>query len=482
MTSFPKNFLWGGATSANQYEGAWDVAGKGDSFPDHLIGGSRRQPRIFHKHIREDCYYPTHDGVDGYHHYKEDIRLFAEMGFKMYRLSINWPRLYPRGDEDEPLKQGVEYYRSVFEECHKYGIEPMVTISHLEMPYVLCEEYGGWVNRKLIDFYLNLCRTLFTEYKGLVRYWLTFNEINGLAGGAYFPGGILPKDGGTLFEPGEKTVQQKTAAFQALHHQFLASALAVKLAHETDPDNKVGCMILGRASYPLTCKPEDVFANFEDTQIGTHFCSDVQVRGYYPSYALKMFEREGIVLDWHEDEKRILSEGKVDFYSFSYYSSGCVTADKTVAKGEGNVVESVKNPYLKESDWGWTIDPLGLRYYLNEVYTRYQIPVMIVENGLGANDTLEADGSVHDTYRTEYMREHIKAMSDAINIDGVDLIGYTAWGCIDIVSGGTGEMKKRYGFIYVDKNDDGSGTYKRYRKDSFYWYKKVIASNGKDLD
>ena len=474
--------MWGGATSANQYEGAWNAAGKGDSFPDHLTAGSRTQPRLFHNEIKPDVYYPCHDGVDGYHHYKEDVALFAEMGFKVYRLSINWPRLFPKGDEEKPNEEGVSYYRSVLEECHKYGIEPLVTISHLEMPYYLCKNYGGWADRKLISFYLNLCKVLFTEYKGLVRWWLTFNEINGLANGADFPGGLLPEEGKPLFDFSPKSNEYLSKRFSALHHQFLASALAVKLAHEIDPQNRVGCMILGRASYPLTCKPEDIMANYKDEQMGNRFCSDVQVRGYYPSYALKKFENEGIVIDWQKDDETILKEGKVDFYSFSYYSSGCVTADKDIAKAGGNIVESVKNPYLTASDWGWTIDPLGLRYYLNEIYDRYQVPIMIVENGLGAFDRLEEDGTIHDPYRIDYTRRHIEAMADAINIDGVDLIGYTYWGCIDVVSGGTGEMAKRYGFIYVDKNDDGSGSYKRYRKDSFYWYKKVIESNGENLD
>lgn len=482
MNRFPENFMWGGATSANQYEGAWDIAGKGESFPDHLTAGSRTQPRLFHKEIQPDIYYPCHDGVDGYHHYKEDIALFAEMGFKVYRLSINWPRLFPKGDENQPDERGVMYYHDVFAECHKYGIEPLVTISHLEMPYYLCEHYGGWTDRRLIDFYMKLCKVLFVEYREQVKWWLTFNEINGLANGATFAGGILPKDNGSLFDFSEKSTEEISRNFTALHHQFIASAKAVKLAHEINAENKVGCMILGRASYPLTCKPEDIFANYQDVQMGTNFCSDVQVRGCYPSYALRKFENEGIKIDWQDDDETVLREGKVDFYSFSYYSSGCVAAEKSIGKSEGNIVESIKNPYLSASEWGWTIDPLGLRYYLNEIYNRYQIPIMIVENGLGAFDKLEEDGTIHDPYRIDYMRKHIEAMSDAINKDGVNLIGYTSWGCIDIVSGGTGEMSKRYGFIYVDKNDDGTGTYKRYRKDSFYWYKKVISSNGNEWD
>ena len=367
------------------------------------------------------------------------------------------------------------------DQIEKYGIEPLVTISHLEMPYYLCEHYGGWRDRRLVDFYLNLCRTLFTEYKGKVHWWLTFNEINGLASGLGFPGGILPEDGQPLMDFGPRTPAQINDCFNALHHQLVASAKAVQLAHQIDPENKVGCMILGQANYPLTCKPEDAFACQQNMMMNTFLCSDVQVRGAYPGYALRHFENEGITLDWQPGDAEELKNGTVDFYSFSYYSSGCISADGGGDRTLGNLTVTEKNPYLRASEWGWTIDPLGLRHYLNEVYGRYQIPIIVVENGLGAKDVLE-DGKVHDPYRIDYLRQHIQAMHDAIALDGVDLIGYTMWGCIDLVSGGTGEMSKRYGFIYVDADDAGHGSYDRTRKDSFYWYQKVLRSNGADLE
>lgn len=482
ITKFPENFLWGGAISANQAEGGFAVGGKGESMTDHFVAGSKLKPRIFTKELKEDYYYPCHEGIDFYHHYKEDIALFAEMGFKIFRTSINWARIFPKGDESEPNQEGITFYRNVFKECKKYGIEPLVTIEHLEIPYFLCEYYGGWENKLLIDFYMNLCKVIFNEYKDLVHYWLTFNEINGLASCVGFSGGILPEDGHPIMDFSNMSLEYKNRCFNALHNQFIASAKAVMLAHEINPDNKVGCMILGRADYPLTCQPEDVLFTYQNTQMATFFCSDVQVRGEYPSYMLKKLEREGIHIHYEENDLNLLKQGVVDFYTFSYYSSGCLSADGHGEDGLGNIVTTKKNPYLKESEWGWTIDPKGLRYYLNVIYDRYRIPMMIVENGLGACDKVEVDGTIIDDYRIEYFKNHIQAMSDAINHDGVDLIGYTAWGCIDIVSGGTGEMSKRYGFIYVDRDDSGNGTNKRIKKKSFEWYKKVISSNGKNID
>ena len=477
---FPKDFLWGGATSANQYEGGWNEDGKGESFIDHVTAGSRKSPRIFHARIRDDAYYPSHDGTDFYHHWKEDISLFAEMGFRIFRLSVNWPRIFPRGDEDTPNRKGVDFYHNVFDELNRYGIEPLVTISHLEMPYALCAEYGGWTDRRIIGFYLNLCKVLFSEYKGKVHYWLTFNEINGLAGEIGFPGGILPEDGTPMMHM-SKSVREKTQCWQALHHQFIASALAVKMAHEADPSNKAGCMILGGLDYPLTCAPEDALFAQKKRQVFTYLSSDVMVRGFYPSYIKKKFEREGIRIATQPEDDEILKSGTVDFYTFSYYASGTVSASGGAEAAEGNVLRSGKNPYLKASQWGWQIDPAGLRWYLTDIYDRYGIPMMIVENGLGAEDRISEDGKVHDPYRIEYLKEHVRAMKQAIDEDGVDLIGYTMWGCIDLVSGGTGEMSKRYGFIYVDKDDEGGGTYRRIRKDSFDWYRQLIATNGEEI-
>lgn len=482
MKGFPEGFYWGGATAANQFEGGWIEDGKGESTSDHLTGGTLSTQRRFTKVIEEGTYYPSHEGIDFFHRYKEDIEMFAEMGFKMFRMSINWTRLFPNGDEEVPNKKGVEFYRSVFMECQKHGIEPLVTISHYEMPYGLCEKYGGWTSRCCIDFYLNYCKTIFTEYKGLVTYWLTFNEINCAihSFGGYMALGILPEEDGTMSLFANDAPGALNKRLNALHHQFIASAKAVNLGHEIDPNNKIGCMIAGCASYPFTCDPKDVLMAQQQMQMGNYFCGDVQVRGAYPAFATRYFKENDVNIQMEPEDTEILKNGCVDFYTFSYYMSGCACSDPEKAKAAGNVMMGVANPYLNASEWGWQIDPEGLRYYLNELYGRYRIPMMIVENGLGAGDTVEADGSIHDDYRIDYMREHIIQMGEAIE-DGVDLIGYAPWGCIDLVSASTGEMKKRYGFIYVDKHNDGTGTLDRSRKDSFYWYKKVIASNGKDI-
>lgn len=480
--SFPKDFLWGGATAANQFEGGWKEDGKGESTSDHWAGGDLNKRRVYTHDIQENLYYPSHEAIDFYHHYKEDIALFAEMGFKVFRMSINWTRIYPNGDESIPNPKGLEFYRNIFLELKKYNIEPLVTISHYEMPFHLADAYGGWTNRKCIDFYLNYCETIFKEYKGLVKYWLTFNEINILAHpvGEYMAGGILPKqDGPTkgMVDHEEGAMQRR---YQALHYQFVASAKAVKLGHEIDPSYQIGCMLAGGVQYPYTCNPKDALLVQKISKEGSYFCGDVHVRGKYPYYAKRIFEENNINLDITQEDELALAQGTVDFFSFSYYMSSCKSISKEDT-GKGNVIVGYPNPYLETSEWGWQIDPEGLRYYLNEVYGRYQIPLMIVENGLGATDVLEEDGTIHDTYRIEYLRAHIKQMEEAIK-DGVDLIGYTPWGCIDLVSAGTGEMKKRYGFIYVDKDNDGKGNLERYRKDSFYWYKKVIETNGENLE
>lgn len=484
---FPENFLWGGATAANQVEGAWCEDGKLDSTADHLTLGSCSTPRQFTDIIDSSKVYPSHKASGFYHHYKEDIALFAEMGMKVYRMSINWTRIFPRGDEPVPNAAGLAFYRDVFLELKKYKIEPLVTISHYELPYYLSKTYNGWANRKLIDYYLNYCKVLFTEYRGLVKYWLTFNEINAaiLGNNSYFSTGIQV-DGhndlltGTNPVDREKKMGIDNLCYNALHHMLLASAKAVQFAHAIDPSYKVGCMIGGICQYPLTCNPEDILLSQKTRRNIFFYASDVQVRGSYPSYAKRIWEERGITLDWQPGDSKCLHDGCVDFYSFSYYSTGCVTANKDADKTSGNLVFGVSNPYLKTSQWGWQIDPDGLRYFLNEIYDRYQIPIMVVENGLGQEDRLEDDKTIHDSYRITYMRAHIQAMKEAI-ADGVDLLAYTPWGIIDVVAASTGEMKKRYGVIYVDADDEGRGTFNRYKKDSFYWYKQVIASNGEDL-
>lgn len=472
MKSFVDNFLWGGATAANQMEGAWNEDGKGPSINDMYTGGSHGVARKITTKIDPEAFYPNHEGVDFYHHYKEDIALFAEMGLKVFRMSIAWSRIFPNGDDEQPNEKGLAFYDKVFDELKKYHIEPLVTISHYETPFAITQKYGGWKNRSVIDLYCRYANTLFERYKDKVKYWLTFNEINvGIVPfGAYLALGMSLNDD-------ENT---ESVRFQAIHHQFVASAKAVKMGHEINPDFQIGCMIAYMNMQPLTCNPADVILTQQQDQISNMFCGDVQVRGVYPSYAKRYFEEHNINIVIEENDKKILQEGCVDYYTFSYYSSVCISADKEKEKSEGNMIVGLKNPYLKASDWGWQIDPIGLRWTLNHIYDRYRIPLMVVENGLGAVDKVEPDGSIQDDYRIDYIRQHIIQMREAV-LDGVDLRGYTAWAPIDLVSASTGEMKKRYGFIYVDKHDDGTGTMKRSKKKSFYWYQKVIESNGEYL-
>lgn len=475
---FPENFLWGGAVAANQCEGAWDVDGKGISVPDVITNGSHTMPRRIEPSMKPEFLYPSHEAIDFYHHYEEDIALFAEMGFKVFRTSINWTRIFPTGEEEEPNEKGLEFYDRVFDCCKKYQIEPLVTISHYELPYALVEKYNGWTDRRLIGLFMKYCRVIFERYQDKVKYWLTFNEIN--AGGLYtgtmstinnfkgFSGSLADLED----KPGER--------FQALHHQFVASARAVKYAHEHYPQFQMGCMIGFLGYYPYSCNPDDMLAAQSQAQMVDWFCSDVQVRGKYPAYSRRYFRENNIQIRMEPGDAEELAEGTVDFYTFSYYMTFCVSTDPDVEITAGNLLGGAKNPYLEVSDWGWQIDPKGLRWCLNEIYDRYQIPVMIVENGLGAYDTVSEDGKIHDDYRIDYMRRHIEQMGEAIE-DGVELMGYTPWGCIDLVSLSTGEMAKRYGMIYVDKKDDGTGDLSRKKKDSFFWYQKVIATNGEDL-
>lgn len=468
INQFPKDFLWGGAVAANQCEGAYLEDGKGLSVQDvlpHGLKGERTEQ-------------PTEDnlkleGIDFYHRYKEDIKLLAEMGFKVFRTSIAWSRIFPQGDENQPNEKGLQFYDDLFDECLRYGIEPLVTLSHYETPLYLAEQYDGWRSRKLIGFYANYCQTVFTRYKNKVKYWLTFNEINSLFHAPFMSAGInTPKH--------ELTEQD---LYQAAHHELVASALATKIGHEIMPNAKIGCMILGITVYPLTPDPADVIQMMlQDRE--TLLFADIHARGKYPSYILNYFKANNIVLDVTSEDEEILKH-TVDFISFSYYSSTCATTHPELSEPTGgNLIKGYKNPYVKASEWGWQIDPKGLRYTLNKLYDRYQLPLFIVENGLGAVDELitQEDGekTVEDEYRIQYLREHLLEARNAIH-DGVELMGYTSWGCIDIVSASTAELRKRYGYIYVDRHDDGSGSLVRYKKKSFYWYKGVIASNGECL-
>ena len=465
--TFPEGFLWGGATAANQLEGAFDEGGKGLSIQDVTPRGimAPRTPG------------PTPDnlklvGIDFYHRYAEDIALFAEMGFSVFRLSIAWSRIFPNGDDVEPNEEGLAFYDRVFDECHKHGIEPLVTISHYETPLHLTEEYDGWVSRELIGFYERYVRVLFDRYSSKVKYWLTFNEINSVLHVPFMSGGI-----GT---PKEQLTQSQL--FQAVHHELVASALATKIAHESYPGIQVGCMVISMPIYPLTPDPADVVAVMDADHANLMF-SDVHVRGAYPGYALRYFREHGIELEI-TDEDRELLRNTVDFVSFSYYMSLCETADPAKnVRGEGNIMGGVPNPHLPASEWGWQIDPVGLRVVLNQFWDRWGKPLFIVENGLGAKDQLvEVDGvrTVVDDYRIAYLNDHLYQVGEAVR-DGVEVMGYTSWGCIDLVSASTAQMSKRYGFIYVDRNDDGSGTLERHRKKSFAWYAEVIRTNGASL-
>jgi len=400
------------------------------------------------------------------------------MGFKTFRLSIAWTRIFPTGIEEKPNEEGLAFYDHVFDECLKYGIEPLVTISHYEMPFALTEAYNGWAGRECIDHFVRYCEVLFERFKDKVKYWLTFNEINAgtMKMGNFLSLGILNE--GTVDFINQ--VDNEQLRFQGLHHQFLASAKVVKIAHEKYPQFQMGNMICFITMYPYSCNPDDILEAQKNMQMMNWFCSDIQVRGTYPYYAKRYFEENNITVKMENGDFEILKDGCVDFYTFSYYMSSCVAKNPIQEQVSGNLMGGLKNPHLKESDWGWQIDPKGLRYTLNEIYARYEIPLMVVENGLGAYDKIEEDGTINDNYRIDYLKEHIEQMKEAV-ADGVDLMGYTPWGCIDLVSASTGEMAKRYGFIYVEKYDDGTGTLARRKKKSFNWYQKVIASNGENL-
>lgn len=471
--TFPKDFLWGGAIAANQAEGAYLTDGKGLSTVDLIPYGENRLATklgLFEQvNIEHSEYYPSHQAIDFYNRYKEDIALLAEMGFKVFRTSISWSRIYPNGDELKPNEAGLQFYRDLFLECKKYNIEPLVTLCHFDVPMHLVNTYGSWRSREMIAFFERYATTCFQAFDGLVKYWLTFNEINILLHSPFSGAGLL-------FKEGENKEQIK---YQAAHYELVASALVTRIAHEINPANQVGCMLAGGDFYPYSCKPEDVLTALQKDRENLFFI-DVQSRGYYPSYTKKVFQEKQVDLDITEEDRQILTN-TVDFISFSYYASRCASADMNSNNtSEANIIKSIKNPHLPASDWGWVIDPIGLRITMNTLYDRYQKPLFLVENGLGANDAINEDGEINDDYRINYLKEHIKAMKEAIS-DGVPLMGFTPWGVIDLVSASTGEMSKRYGFIYVDRDDQGNGTLNRKRKKSFHWYKKVIASNGECL-
>ena len=483
-----KDFLWGAASAANQIEGRIDQLDKGLSNSDVITKGSKEKPRyityqtkdgVFHKTelfapeilpegIRFVCdpkeSYPNQYGTDFYHHYKEDLDLMKELGLKAYRMSISWPRIFPNGDEEKPNDEGLRFYDAIFDLLNEAKIEPIVTINHYEVPVHLSEKFNAWADRRMIDHFLKYCKTIFERYKGKVRYWLTFNEINHI--------NVIPFMAAGIYNADQKTIAQAT------HHELLASAKAVKLGKTIDPSFRFGCMIGHTQSYAYTCNPADVYKNWKFLS-NMYFYSDVMVRGYYPSYRLKKYEKEGIILDITKEDEEDLKNGTVDYISFSYYTSGTQTTDASIkAEGRANMVDKgPDNPYLKESDWGWSIDATGLRLALVELYDRYQKPLLVAENGLGMADEL-VDGKIEDDYRIDYLKAHIKAIEEAIEEDGVDVLGYTLWAFTDCVSASTGEYKKRYGLVYIDRDDEGNGNYTRIKKKSFDFYKEVIKNKG----
>ncbi|WP_454843826.1 glycoside hydrolase family 1 protein [Rahnella aceris] len=473
---FPQGFMWGGATAANQVEGAYDKDGKGLSIVDAIPGGKARlnivsSPEFDFTLDTANYTYPNHKGIDHYHRFQEDIALFAEMGFKCYRFSIAWTRIYPNGIEQQPNEAGLKHYDQVIDACIAHGIEPVITISHYEMPLHLATAFGGWKNRELIGHFERFARTVLTRFGHKVKYWMTFNEINSAA---HFP--IMSQ--GLTVKTGALEAQAK---FQAWHNQFVASSLAVKIAHETNAQIQIGCMILFATNYAYDCNPVNQLETLKETQAFNFYCADVQAGGKYPYYAKSLWKSQGVELDIQPGDLALIKNHTVDYIGFSYYMSSTINkTNPDAVSAQGNLLGGARNPFLEASEWGWEIDPVGLRIALNQLYDRYEKPLFIVENGLGAVDKPDENHFIADDYRINYLRQHIQAMAEAID-DGVELMGYTPWGCIDLVSMSTGEMSKRYGLIYVDLDDKICGTGNRYRKKSFHWYQKVIETNGADI-
>ena len=487
--TFPEGFLWGGAIAANQAEGAWNVDGKGPSTADvtpfkdpkdleqlkDIHGLSDVTDEMIEKALGSDDEnaYPRRHGIDFYHRYKEDIALFAEMGFKVFRFSIAWSRIFPKGNEEKPNEAGLAFYNDVIDECLKYQIEPLITLSHYEPPLYLCTEYNGWSDRRVIDWFVRYVKSVVEAYKGKVKYYLTFNEVDSILRHPFMTGGLIE----SRFSPDEF----EEVEYQAMHYQFVASAKAVGVIHACDPAAKVGCMLTKVTYYPYSCKPEDVLLA-QQRMRAVYAFSDVQVRGEYPAFLTSMYRNKGFHLDMTDDDLAILKSNPVDFVSFSYYQSTCIAADESgLDTTAGNTIIGVKNPHIPTSDWGWQIDPIGLRVSMVDLYDRYGKPLFIVENGLGAVDKIEEDGTIQDDYRIDYLKAHMKEMYKGIVEDGVELMGYTSWGPIDLLSNSSNQMSKRYGYIYVDLDDYGNGSYERRKKKSFDWYKEVIATNGASL-
>ncbi|WP_406531290.1 6-phospho-beta-glucosidase [Lacticaseibacillus paracasei] len=477
MTAFPKGFLWGGAVAAHQFEGGWQAGGKGVSIADVMTASDNETKRRITDGVQSGENYPNHDAIDYYHRYHEDDQLFADLGLNCFRTSIAWTRIFPNGDEEQPNEAGLKFYDDVFDDLLSHQIEPVITLSHFEMPYHLVKKYGGWRSRKVIDFFVKFATVVFDRYKDKVKYWMTFNEINNQVG--MMNEWSLFTNSGLLIKPDE---DKEAVMFQAAHYEAVASALAVQIGHRINPDFQIGCMVAMGPVYPATPNPNDVF-KAERTMQTNYYLADVQVKGKYPAFLDRYFDRHAFNLDITLEDRDVLLAGKVDYIGFSYYASHVTEASQDeptdfITMGHNR---EVKNSTLQRSDWGWEIDPVGLRYALNWFSDRYEVPLFIVENGFGAFDKINQDGHIQDDYRIDYLRQHINQMRLAVEVDGVKLMGYTPWGIIDLVSAGTGQMEKRYGVIYVDKDDQGKGTLARSKKASFDWFQKVIRSNGDDL-
>lgn len=474
----PKDFLWGGAIAAHQAEGAYKVDGRGLSIADVMTAGGNGIRRQITSGVLDNAYYPNHEAIDFYHHYKEDIQLFKELGLKCFRTSISWSRIFPVGDEQEPNEKGLQFYDDLFDELLEYGIEPVITLSHFEIPYGIYEKFGGFQNKKVIDLFVHFAKCVFERYKDKVTYWMTFNEINNQADGQD-PLHVWTNSAMIIDEGQNK----EELVFQAGINELIASAKAVCEGKKINPDFKIGCMMAYVPVYPYSCNPGDMMASVKANE-RRYFYSDIHVRGKIPTYATKYWEKKGLNIVVTEQELEVLRQGTVDYIGFSYYMSGAISTLKDIPGHETADIPGakiVKNPYIESSDWDWPIDAVGLRYVLNTVYQRYDVPLFIVENGFGAYDKLTENGEIHDDYRINYLKSHIEQLEKAVIEDGVPVIGYTPWGVIDIVSFGSGEMEKRYGMIYVDKDNEGNGTLKRSKKKSFEWYQHVIATNGSDL-
>jgi 6-phospho-beta-glucosidase len=482
VSTFPKDFLWGGAIAANQAEGAWREDGKGISVADvnrlkeELPLEKRYNRDLSTEDVRQaladtEATYPKRFGIDFYRTYKDDLKLLAGTGMNAFRTSINWARIFPNGDDEKPNEAGLKFYDSLIDEIIKNNMRPLITISHYEFPINLALNYNGWYDRRLIEFFTRFCEVVFERYKDKVLDWILVNQVNLIKFESFNHLGV----------PSDKVTNLLEAKYQAVHNELVACGRAIRIAKKINPHFNIGNMIYDDISYAASCKPEDVLATCKRNQM-EYFFSDIAIRGSYPGYALRYFDENNIHIEFGKDDEADL-QNTIDFLAISYYYTMISDAQSVNQKDEPEIAShnnEYPNPHIKQSAWGWGIDPIGMRIKLNYFWDRYQIPIVIAENGIGCFDKVEADGSVHDPYRIEYLRAHIEQLKEAIK-DGVKITAYHPWGPIDIVSASSSEMDKRYGFIYVDLDNHGKGSGKRILKDSYHWYKEVVASNGENL-